>query len=228
METITNTSDNIITNSYKEYHQVILTYITYRITHRYEAEDLAQDVFVRLLDYKQMLRPDTVKYFLFAIARNIVTDYIRRYYKKQEIDSYMYDFAVTSSNETEEAIIADDLASAEQRRLAIFPEQRRIPASRRNPDRSPLKETGRFRNVPTVSFRPRRLCSCSCLRLEPAAQGKKPRLPRRTTANKTMRRKAHKKCSFFCVRAYATSHHVNALKAARIPEAGRENAAGMA
>ena len=52
METITNTSDNIITNSYKEYHQVILTYITYRITHRYEAEDLAQDVFVRLLDYK--------------------------------------------------------------------------------------------------------------------------------------------------------------------------------
>ena len=59
METITNTSDNIITNSYKEYRQVILTYITYRITHRYEAEDLAQDVFVRLLDYKQMLRPDT-------------------------------------------------------------------------------------------------------------------------------------------------------------------------
>ena len=52
METITNTSDNIITNSYKEYHQVILTYITYRITHRYEAEDLAQEVFVRLLDYK--------------------------------------------------------------------------------------------------------------------------------------------------------------------------------
>ena len=92
----------------------------------YEAEDLTQDVFIRLLDYKQMLRPDTVKYFLFTIARNIVTDYIRRYYKKQEIDSYMYDFAVTSSNETEETIIADDLASVEQRQLSTFPEQRRI------------------------------------------------------------------------------------------------------
>ena len=126
MDTTTNTSDNIITNSYKEYYQVILTYITYRITHRYEAEDLTQDVFIRLLDYKQMLRPDTVKYFLFTIARNIVTDYIRRYYKKQEIDSYMYDFAVTSSNETEETIIADDLASVEQRQLSTFPEQRRI------------------------------------------------------------------------------------------------------
>ena len=80
METTANTSDNIITRSYEEYYQVILTYITYRITHRYEAEDLTQDVFVRLLDYKQMLRPDTVKYFLFTIARNIVIDYIRRYY----------------------------------------------------------------------------------------------------------------------------------------------------
>ena len=69
METTANISDNIITRSYEEYYQVILTYITYRITHRYEAEDLTQDVFVRLLDYKQMLRPDTVKYFLFTIAQ---------------------------------------------------------------------------------------------------------------------------------------------------------------
>ena len=126
METTANTSDNIITRSYEEYYQVILTYITYRITHRYEAEDLAQDVFVRLLDYKQMLRPDTVKYFLFTIARNLVTDYIRRYYKKQEIDSYLYDFTVTSSNDTEEKIIADDLMAMERTRLAAMPEQRRL------------------------------------------------------------------------------------------------------
>ena len=126
METTAYTSDNIITRSYEEYYQVILTYITYRITHRYEAEDLTQDVFVRLMDYKQMLRPDTVKYFLFTIARNLVTDYIRRYYKKQEIDSYLYDFTVTSSNDTEEKIIADDLMAMERTRLAAMPEQRRL------------------------------------------------------------------------------------------------------
>lgn len=44
METTAYTSDNIITRSYEEYHQVILNYITYRIAHRYEAEDLTQDV----------------------------------------------------------------------------------------------------------------------------------------------------------------------------------------
>lgn len=126
MEATTNITDQLITSSYEEYHSIILSYITYRITHRYEAEDLAQDVFVRLLDYKQMLRPDTVKYFLFTIARNIVIDYLRRYYKKQEIDSYMYDVTATSTNETEEQIIGNDLMSIEQRRLAAMPEQRRM------------------------------------------------------------------------------------------------------
>lgn len=126
MDATTHISDSIITRSYKEYHQVILTYITYRIAHRYEAEDLAQDVFVRLLDYQQMLRPDTVKYFLFTIARNIVTDYIRRYYKKQEIDSYIYDTMSTSTNETEEKIIGNDLMAMERIRLAAMPEQRRL------------------------------------------------------------------------------------------------------
>lgn len=126
MKTTTSTSDNIIVRSYEEYHQIILNYITYRITHRYEAEDLTQDVFVRLLDYKQMLRPDTVKYFLFTIARNIVTDYIRRYYKKQEVDGYMYDTMSVSTNETEEKIIGDDLMKMERKRLAVMPEQRRL------------------------------------------------------------------------------------------------------
>lgn len=122
---MTDTYDDIITCSYHEYHRVILHYITFRITHRCEAEDLTQDVFLRLLDYKQMLRPDTVKYFLFTIARNIVTDYLRRYYKKLEVDSYLYDTMPSSTNETEEQIIANDLYRTEQRILLAFPAQRR-------------------------------------------------------------------------------------------------------
>ena len=126
METTAYTSDNIITCSYVEYHLVILDYITYRIAYLFEADDLTQDVFVRLMDYKQMLRPDTVKYFLFTIARNIVIDYIRRYYKKQEIDGYLYDTMSASTNETEEKIIGDDLMAMERMRLATMPKQRRL------------------------------------------------------------------------------------------------------
>lgn len=134
---MTDTYDDIITCSYKEYHQVILNYITFRITHRCEAEDLTQDVFMRLLDYKQMLRPDTVKYFLFTIARNIVTDYLRRYYKKQEVDSYIYDTMASFTNETEEQILANDLYRTEQWILGFFPDQRRtVYALNRYEDKS--------------------------------------------------------------------------------------------
>ena len=125
MDTTTNTSDNIITNSYKEYYQVILTYITYRITHRYEAEDLTQDVFVRLMEYKRILCEDTVKHFIYTISRNIVTDYLRRYYKAREISSYLYDEASSCTNETEEIVLTNDISSLEKKKLSTFPRQRK-------------------------------------------------------------------------------------------------------
>ena len=111
---------------YRDYYQKVYAFLNRMCADGDLAEDLTQDVFVRLLDYKQMLRPDTVKYFLFTIARNIVTDYIRRYYKKQEIDSYLYDFTATSTNETEENIIVSNLMEMEQMRLEAMPEQRRL------------------------------------------------------------------------------------------------------
>ena len=125
MENIDMSSAQLITDSYQNYHRSVYLYIVYKIGKDEDAKDLAQDVFVRLLDYKQMLRPDTVKYFLFTIARNIVTDYLRRYYKKQEVNNYIYDMIPSFTNETEEKIIADDLCKTEQRILAAFPVQRR-------------------------------------------------------------------------------------------------------
>ncbi len=114
MEKTSNTSKCIITCAYNEYHSIILSYITYRINYnRCDAEDLTQDVFLRLLDYKKMLHEDTVKSFLFTIARNVVTDYLRRYYKKQEITTYIYDHAVNCSNETEQSLYAKELLSLE-------------------------------------------------------------------------------------------------------------------
>lgn len=125
MGNTTSKTDNLILQAYNEYYPCIQQYIAYRINHKYDAEDLAQDVFVRLLDYKQMLRPETVKYFIYTIARNIVTDYIRRYYKRQEIDYFLYETLSTVSNETEEKILADNIGELEYLKLQAFPAQRK-------------------------------------------------------------------------------------------------------
>ena len=118
------TSTTLIAESYTDYHQSVYQYIYYKINSKEEAEDLSQDVFLRLMDYNQMLRPETVKYFLFTIARNLVTDYLRRYYRKLEMDSYMYDMVNHSSNETESGIIARDLLAHEKMKLSLLPLQR--------------------------------------------------------------------------------------------------------
>lgn len=125
MENPTMTSIQLVADSYTSYHRSVCLYIYYRINSKDDAEDLAQDVFLRLMDYKQMLRPDTVKFFIYTIARNLVNDYLRRHYKKQEVTSYIYEHTVTYTNETENQIIANDLLACEKQKLHTLPLQRR-------------------------------------------------------------------------------------------------------
>lgn len=109
MENIDMSSVQLITDSYQNYHRSVYLYILYKIGKDEDAKDLAQDVFLRLMDYKQMLRPETIKYFIFSICRNLVIDYLRRHYKMQEITSYFLDQLPTFINEVESQIIADNL-----------------------------------------------------------------------------------------------------------------------
>lgn len=119
------TPTELIAGFYKTYHRSVYSYIYYRINNREEAEDLSHDVFLRLMDYRQMLCPDTVKFFIYTITRNLLNDYLRRYYKKQEITSYIYDHASVLSNDTESKVIAGDLLAQEKHRISLLPSQRR-------------------------------------------------------------------------------------------------------
>ena len=118
-------SVQLISDSYKNYHRSVYLYILYKIRKDEDAKDLSQDVFLRLMDYKQMLRPETIKYFIFSICRNLVTDYLRRHYKMQEITSYFLDRIPTSTNDVESQIIANDISTCEQERVLRLPMQRR-------------------------------------------------------------------------------------------------------
>lgn len=125
MENDLHTSFQLIADSYGAYHEQIFFYIYKRIYSREDAEDLTQDVFVRLMDYAQLLCAETVKSFIYTIARNLVIDYLRRYYKAQEITSYMYDHVQARIAESESVIIAHDLQAQELKCLRTLPEQRR-------------------------------------------------------------------------------------------------------
>ena len=125
MENRIKLSDRLITEYYEEYRQSVFFYICRRIENRSDAEDLTQDAFLRLLEYRMMIRRDTLKYFLFTIVRNLLNDYLRRYYKRQEIDRYLYDMLPRETVEPESRMVADELRRLESRRVSALPEQRR-------------------------------------------------------------------------------------------------------
>lgn len=125
MENRIKLSDRLITEYYEEYRQSVFFYICRRIENRSDAEDLTQDAFLRLLEYRMMIRRDTLKYFIFTIVRNLLNDYLRRYYKRQEIDRYLYDTLPRETVEPESRMVADELRRLESRRVSALPEQRR-------------------------------------------------------------------------------------------------------
>ena len=54
------TFDDFFSECYLKYKEYIKNYIAIRICHPHEAEDLAQDVFVRLWEHRAFVNKDTV------------------------------------------------------------------------------------------------------------------------------------------------------------------------
>ena len=69
---------------YDKYFPEVYRYVRYRLSDEYVAEDIASDVFVRLLQAVQNKRgpQSNLKAWLLATASHIVTDHIRRTYRR--------------------------------------------------------------------------------------------------------------------------------------------------
>lgn len=88
--------DHIISEAYTSYSQIVLGYFHKRLFRVADAEDLTQDVFVKLMEFESMLRPETLSSLIFTIAKNLLVDTNRRFYKRIEVEknvvqSYQYE-----------------------------------------------------------------------------------------------------------------------------------------
>lgn len=116
----------MISAAYLTYFPSIVSYVSYKTNHHPESEDMAQDVFVRLMDYKQLVREQTIKSFIFTIARNIVVDFQRRHNRRTEISANMAEFSETSTGSHDEYLHAKEIRQMEKQFLVTFPRQRKM------------------------------------------------------------------------------------------------------
>lgn len=119
------TPTQLIADSYERYHLSVYRFFCRRIEDQEDAKDLSQDVFLRLMNYSKLLLPETIKSFIFTIAHNLLTDYLRRHYHKIDFLSYIYDMAPRATEEVESRVVAADLLSLEHRRVQALPPQRK-------------------------------------------------------------------------------------------------------
>lgn len=125
MKDLTHTSNELVARIFMDYRQSVFFYVYKKIGKKEDSEDLVQDAYLRLLEYRTMLRPDTVKYFLFTIVRNLVIDYFRRFYKRQEVVDFLQEFSQTKTMESDSPVIIKDLQKQEWNRVRLLPRQRR-------------------------------------------------------------------------------------------------------
>lgn len=118
------------TEIYEQHYQAVYTYIFYRVSDRSLAEDLAADVFVRLVDkihtFKFQDRP--ILAWLYTIARNRVIDYRRQNGRatlvdlEENLDASSDDPATETENLLEHAALANALEklTEDQRQVILL------------------------------------------------------------------------------------------------------------
>ena len=111
----------IITNYYAQHRGEIVDFIAVRLTDADEAEDMVQDLFLRLLRGHQLITPITLPCLVYTMARHSIADYYRRRRVREEFEHYLIK-NTDSIGEMESIISARLLMERMERTLARLPE----------------------------------------------------------------------------------------------------------
>jgi RNA polymerase sigma-70 factor (ECF subfamily) len=84
--------DKNIETIWKEYHHKLLGFIRKRVNDKFVAEDILQDVFIKILNKIDTLREDSkIQNWLYQLTRNAIIDYYRVNKIKEELPDSLMD-----------------------------------------------------------------------------------------------------------------------------------------
>ena len=115
------TKHTLITNYYIAHRDELLAYAGSRLGDCYLAEDIVQNVFLRLLTSDKMISEITLPALVFAMTRNQVYDYFRHHSAVEQYEHYIK--GVCSELTSDESILsAREVMEQLERGLARLPE----------------------------------------------------------------------------------------------------------
>ena len=115
------TKHTLITNYYIAHRDELLAFAGSRLGDNYLAEDIVQNVFLRLLTSDKIISEITLPALVFAMTRNQVYDYYRHHTTVEQYEHYIK--GVCSELTSDESILsAREVMEQMERGLARLPE----------------------------------------------------------------------------------------------------------
>ena len=94
---------------YDRHHKNVYNYIAYRINNQHDAEELSNDVFVKAMRSRQSYNPDfAVEAWLIGIAKNVVTDYLRKIMRRQFVSLDNIMGLISLNGQPEEVVVLNE------------------------------------------------------------------------------------------------------------------------
>lgn len=119
-------SKELISQAYLTNYNQLVGFISKKVNDSDDAQDLAQDVFVRLLSYTKEILEENLRSLLYTVAVNLINDYLRHLYVKNDVHGQMMSTSKWWEEDTEHRVIGHDLAHLETEKLSAMPTQRRM------------------------------------------------------------------------------------------------------
>ena len=117
-------NNQLLSNYYSMHRNELVSFIAVRTVDAIEAEDIVQDIFLRLLRGQHLITPQTLPSLLHTMARHAVCDYYRRRHVHEEYEHYIQtsDFSCQTSDDSVESVFsAQQLMERMEHSLARLP-----------------------------------------------------------------------------------------------------------
>lgn len=109
----------LITEYYISHRDELLAFVSSRLGGSDFAEDILQNVFLKLLTTDKMISEVTLPSLVYTIARNLITDYYRRHTNYEEYEHYIKSQGIRSQ---ESVFSVREITERLERGLARLPE----------------------------------------------------------------------------------------------------------
>lgn len=125
MEQIESKQSSVIAAYYADHHEELRAFVASRLPSQEEAEDVVQDVFLRLLRSDRMITPVTLPCLAYTMARNLVFD---RWRHRKRVEEYEHvvgrtDWLPRTSDGVESVYSAQEIREILERGIARLGER---------------------------------------------------------------------------------------------------------